>query len=71
MHTHTRAFVRSILFLSEQRATSERGEEEEKKRREKKKKKESRSSNSNEGRQPSKRTLSLYFVLDEKIEQQG
>jgi hypothetical protein len=37
----------------------------------KKKKKETRSSNSNEGKQPSKRTLSLYFVLDEKIEQQG
>jgi hypothetical protein len=62
-HIHARAFVRSALFLSEQRATSERREE--------RKKKKTRSSNSNEGKQPSKRTLSLYFVLDEKIEQQG
>jgi hypothetical protein len=59
-HIHARAFVRSALFFL--RAT---GDER------KRKKKETRSSNSNEGKQPSKRTLSLYFVLDEKIEQQG
>jgi hypothetical protein len=60
-HAHAREFALCTLF-SEQRATSERREEE---------KKERRSSNSNGGKQPSKRTLSLYFVLDEKIEQQG
>jgi hypothetical protein len=60
-HAHTHARLCALhSFLSEQRATSERRE-----------KKETRSSNSNEGKQPSKRTLSLYFVLDEKIEQQG
>jgi hypothetical protein len=65
--THTRARICALctLFFSEQRATSERREEEEEE------KKETRSSNSNEGKQPSKRTLSLYVALDEKIEQQG
>jgi hypothetical protein len=63
-HIHARVFVRSALFFSP--SNGRRAKEEKKK-----KKKETRSSNSNEGKQPSKRTLSLYVALDEKIEQQG
>jgi hypothetical protein len=55
-HAHALALVRSALFLSEQRASSERREEK------KRKKKETRSSNSNEGKQPSKRTLCRYIL---------
>lgn len=70
---HTRARVLSFLFLS--LYSSSNGErvkgEGEREKRQKERRKRSNSSNSNGGKQATKRTLSLYFTLDEKIEQQG
>jgi hypothetical protein len=64
---HAHIHARALYALHSFSPSNGRRAKEEKKE----KKKKTRSSNSNEGKQPSKRTLSLYVVLDEKIEQQG
>ena len=74
MRTHARAssLFSSLSLYSSSNGERVKGEEERReKKRQKERRKRSNSSSSNGGKQATKRTLSLYFVLDEKIEQQG